>query len=257
MRVDVGDDVVLDGYLLKPPGFKPSRQYPAIVFVYGEPASTTVNDSWGGNTMFFLRALTRQGYIVMSFDNRGTPALKGTAWRKVVYGAVGELSAKEQVAAIRSLVASRPYLDASRLGIWGWSGGGSNTLNVMFRYPGVYKVGVSVAPVPDQRLYDTIYQERYMGLPQENEKGYLAGSPIHFAEGLRGRLLLIHGSGDDNVHYQGTERLVNRLIELKKPFDMMVYPNRTHSISEGEGTSLHVYSLIARFLTEHLGSSER
>ena len=96
-----------------------------------------------------------------------------------------------------------------------------------------------------------------MGLPQENEKGYLAGSPIHFAEGLRGRLLLIHGSGDDNVHYQGTERLVNRLIELKKPFDMMVYPNRTHSISEGEGTSLHVYSLIARFLTEHLGSSER
>ena len=225
--------------------------------VYGEPASTTVNDSWGGNTMFFLRALTRQGYIVMSFDNRGTPALKGTAWRKVVYGAVGELSAKEQVAAIRSLVASRPYLDASRLGIWGWSGGGSNTLNVMFRYPGVYKVGVSVAPVPDQRLYDTIYQERYMGLPQENEKGYLAGSPIHFAEGLRGRLLLIHGSGDDNVHYQGTERLVNRLIELKKPFDMMVYPNRTHSISEGEGTSLHVYSLIARFLTEHLGSSER
>ena len=131
------------------------------------------------------------------------------------------------------------------------------TLNMMFRYPELFQVGMSVAPVPDQRLYDTIYQERYMGLPQENEKGYLAGSPIHFAEGLRGRLLLIHGSGDDNVHYQGTERLVNRLIELKKPFDMMVYPNRTHSISEGEGTSLHVYSLIARFLTEHLGSSER
>ena len=110
----------------------------------------------------------------------------------------------------------------------------------------------SAAPVPDQRLYDTIYQERYMGLPDANDKGYRAGSPIHFAEGLRGRLLLIHGTGDDNVHYQGTERLVNRLIELKKPFDMMVYPNRSHSISEGPGTSLHVYSAIARYIVEHL-----
>jgi dipeptidyl-peptidase-4 len=165
---------------------------------------------------------------------------------------VGELSSKEQAAAIRALAAERPYIDLDRVAIWGWSGGGSNTLNAMFRYPDVYKVGVSVAPVPDQRLYDTIYQERYMGLPEPNAKGYAAGSPIHFADGLRGRLLLIHGTGDDNVHYQGTERLVNRLIELKKPFDMMVYPNRSHSISEGAGTSLHVYSSIARYLTGQL-----
>jgi dipeptidyl-peptidase-4 len=252
LKVAVDDGVVLDGYLLKPKAFDATRKYPVVVFVYGEPAGVMVNDAWGGVNMFFLRALASRGYVVACFDNRGTPALKGAAWRKVVYGSVGELSSKEQAAAIRALAAQRTYLDATRVAIWGWSGGGSNTLNAMFRYPDVYKVGVSVAPVPDQRLYDTIYQERYMGLPAENEKGYRAGSPIHFAEGLRGKLLIIHGTGDDNVHYQGTERLVNRLIELKKPFDMMVYPNRSHSISEGPGTSLHVYSLIARYIVEHL-----
>ena len=110
--------------------------------------------------------------------------------------------------------------------MWGWSGGGTNTLNAMFRFPDVYKVGVSVAPVPDQRLYDTIYQERYMGVPQENEAGYKLGSAINFAEGLQGKLLIVHGSGDDNVHAQGTEKLINRLIELGKPFDSMIYPNR-------------------------------
>jgi dipeptidyl-peptidase-4 len=257
LKVKVDDGIVLDGYLLKPKSFDASRKYPVIVFVYGEPASVMVNDAWGGINMFFLRALASQGYVVVCFDNRGTPSLKGAAWRKVVYGSVGELSSKEQAAAIRALAAQRPYLDATRVAIWGWSGGGSNTLNAMFRYPDVYKVGVSVAPVPDQRLYDTIYQERYMGIPGENEKGYSAGSPIHYAEGLQGKLLIVHGTGDDNVHYQGTERLVNRLIELKKPFDMMVYPNRTHSISEGAGTSLHVYSLIARYIVEHLPAGPR
>ena len=122
----------------------------------------------------------------------------------------------------------------------------------MFRFPEVYKVGVAVAPVPDQKLYDTIYQERYMGLPAENADGYKVGSPINFAAGLKGRLLIVHGSGDDNVHYQGTERLVNRLIELGKPFDMMVYPNRTHAIAEGPGTTPHIYQLIARYFMEHL-----
>ena len=253
----VDDGVVLDGYMLRPKAFDAARKYPVVVFVYGEPAGVMVNDAWGGVNMLFLRAIASQGYVVVCVDNRGTPALKGAAWRKVVYGAVGELSSKEQAAAIRALTAQRTYLDATRIAIWGWSGGGSNTLNAMFRYPDVYKVGVAVAPVPDQRLYDTIYQERYMGLPAENEKGYRAGSPIHFAEGLRGKLLIIHGTGDDNVHYQGTERLVNRLIELKKPFDMMVYPNRSHSISEGPGTSLHVYSLVARYIVEHLPAGPR
>jgi len=228
-----------------------------IVHVYGEPASQTVTDRWGGTRMLFHRALAEAGYIVVSVDNRGTPAPKGAAWRKVVYGAVGELSAKEQAAAVRALTARHSYLDPERIGVWGWSGGGSNTLNTMFRYPDVFQVGVSVAPVPDQKLYDTIYQERYMGLPQENVDGYKRGSPINFAEGLKGKLLLIHGSGDDNVHYQGTEVLINRLVALGKPFDVMVYPNRTHAISEGPGTTPHIHQLIARYFIQHLPAGGR
>jgi dipeptidyl-peptidase-4 len=252
LRVDVGGGVVLDGWMLKPSSFDPGRKYPVLVYVYGEPAGQTVLDRWIGDLRLFFRALAGAGYVVVSFDNRGTPAPKGAAWRKIVYGAVGVLSSDEQAAAIRAFVARHPFADPERIGIWGWSGGGTNTLNAMFRYPDIYKVGVAIAPVPDQRLYDTIYQERYMGLPQENAEGYRTGSAINFAEGLTGRLLLIHGTGDDNVHYQGTERLVDRLIELGKPFDLMVYPNRTHSINEGPGTSPHLYKLIARYFLEHL-----
>ncbi len=256
-RIDIGDGVLLDGYMLKPSTFDPSRKYPFITHVYGEPAGQTVNDSWGGNQLLFHRALTEAGYIVISVDNRGTPAPRGTEWRKVVYGTVGDLSSKDQAAAVRALIARHAFLDGDRVGVWGWSGGGTNTLNAMFRFPDVYNVGVSVAPVPDQRLYDTIYQERYMGLPQENVEGYRVGSAINFAEGLRGKLLLIHGSGDDNVHVQGTEKLINRLIELGKPFDAMIYPNRSHSISEGPGTSAHVYKLIARYFVDNLPPGPR
>jgi dipeptidyl-peptidase-4 len=252
LKVDIGEGAVLDSWMLKPSTFDGSRKYPVIVFVYGEPAGQMVTDKWGGVNILFHRALAEAGYVVVCFDNRGTPSPRGAAWRKVIYGTVGDLSSKDQAAAIRALAAKYPFIDVDRLGIWGWSGGGSNTLNSMFRFPDVYKVGVSVAPVPDQRLYDTIYQERYMGLPRDNAEGYRIGSPINFAEGLKGKLLIVHGSGDDNVHYQGTERLVNRLIELGKPFDMMVYPNRTHAISEGPGTSAHIYQLIARYFLEHL-----
>jgi dipeptidyl-peptidase-4 len=216
-----------------------------------------VNDSWGGAQLLFHRALAEAGYIIVSIDNRGTPAPRGTAWRKVIYGTVGDLSSKDQAAAIRALIAKYDYLDRDRVGVWGWSGGGTNTLNAMFRFPDVYKVGVAVAPVPDQKLYDTIYQERYMGVPQENEAGYKLGSAINFAEGLQGRLLIVHGSGDDNVHVQGTERLINRLIELGKPFDSMIYPNRTHSIAEGPGTTPHIYKLIARYFWQNLPAGPR
>jgi dipeptidyl-peptidase-4 len=252
LTVDIGGGVALDGFMLKPSSFDAARKYPVIVFVYGEPAGQTVTDRWGGGRMLFHRALAEAGYLVVSFDNRGTPAPKGAAWRKVIYGTVGDLSSKEQAAAIRALAARHVFVDLDRVGVWGWSGGGSNTLNSMFRFPDIYKVGVSVAPVPDQKLYDTIYQERYMGLPQDNVEGYRVGSPINFAEGLKGKLLLVHGSGDDNVHFQGTERLVNKLVELGKPFDLMVYPNRTHAIAEGPGTTAHVYQLIARYFLQHL-----
>ena len=249
-QTEVEAGVTLDSWMLKPRDFDPSRSYPLLVYVYGEPAGTTVVDRWGGNRMLFHRAVADAGFVVVSFDNRGTPAPKGAAWRKVVYGTVGEHSSRDQAAAVRAFTGKHSFVDPERVAVWGWSGGGSNTLNCMFRYPEVFKVGVSVAPVPDQKLYDTIYQERYMGLPEDNPQGYEIGSPIHFAAGLEGRLLLVHGTADDNVHYQGTERLVNRLIELGKPFDMMVYPNRTHAIKEGDGTPYHVYSLIARYLVE-------
>jgi dipeptidyl-peptidase-4 len=256
-KVDIEGDVNLDGWILKPSTFDPSKKYPVIVYVYGEPAGQTVVDRWGGGRNLFHRALAEAGYLVLSIDNRGTPAPKGAAWRKIIYGTVGDLSSKEQAAAIRALAAKYPYIDRARIGVWGWSGGGSNTLNTMFRFPDVFSVGVSVAPMPDQRLYDTIYQERYMGLPQENAEGYRVGSPINFAQGLKGKLLIVHGSGDDNVHYQGTERLVNKLVELGKPFDVMVYPNRTHAISEGPGTTEHIYRKIAKYFLDNLPPGEQ
>ncbi len=257
LRVPINGDVALDAWTIRPPNFDPAKSYPLLVYAYSEPAGTTVNDIWGGRRMLFHHVLANQGYFVASFDNRGTPAPRGREWRKAGYGSIGSLSSSEQAAAVRALLKMHPYLDPDRVAIWGWSGGGSATLNAMFRYPDLYKVGISVAAVPDQRLYDTIYQERYMGLPEPNTAGYKEGSPLTFAGGLAGHLLIVHGSGDDNVHYQGAEKLVNRLVELGKPFDLMVYPNRTHSISEGQGTSLHLHSLLARYLMEHLPPGPR
>ncbi len=251
-RVQLDNGVQLDGWMIKPKSFDPQKKYPVLVYVYGEPAAVTVTDKWGGNTMLFHRALANEGYIILSFDNQGTPAPKGRAWRKIVYGSLGPLSSKQQSEAILDFAKDHSYVDRSRMAVWGWSGGGSNTLNLMFRYPGLFSTGMAVAPMADQRHYDTIYQERYMGLPEANPEGYHDGSPINFAQGLRGHLLIVHGSGDDNCHFQVTELLVNRLIQLKKPFDFMDYPNRTHALSEGPGTSLHLYNLLARFLEEHL-----
>jgi dipeptidyl-peptidase-4 len=251
-KVKVADGVELDGLMMKPPDFDPSKKYPVLAYVYGEPAGATVRDGWGSVRGLFHGLIAQQGYLVVSFDNQGTPAPKGRNWRKCIYGAVGVLSAAQQAQAIQELARERNYIDTSRMAIWGWSGGGSNTLNVMFRQPGVYSTGIAVAPVADESHYDTIYQERYMGLPAENKQGYHDGSPINFAEGLSGHLLVVHGSGDDNVHFQGTELLINKLVKLGKPFDFMDYPNRTHAISEGEGTSFHLYSLVARYLEEHV-----
>jgi dipeptidyl-peptidase-4 len=256
-QVTLDDGATLDGWMIRPRDFDSTKAYPILDHVYGEPAAQNVLDAWGGRRALWHRWLADQGYLVISVDNRGTPAPKGRAWRKVIYGAVGELSSAEQAAAVRALGRTRRYVDTTRVAVWGWSGGGSNTLNTMFRYPDVFKVGMAVAPVPDERLYDTIYQERYMGLPDQNADGYRRGSPISFAEGLKGKLLIVHGTGDDNVHFQGTERLVNRLVALDKPFDLMVYPNRTHAINEGPGTTEHLYSLLTRYLVTNLPAGGR
>jgi dipeptidyl-peptidase-4 len=256
-KVTLPDNATLDGWMIKPADFDSTRQYPILMYVYGEPAGQTGQDSWMGSSRIWYQMIANRGYLVATVDNRGTPSPKGRDWRKVVYGAIGELSSREQADAVRVLARTRPFVDSTRVAIWGWSGGGTNTLNAMFRYPDVYQVGMSVAPVPDQRLYDTIYQERYMGTPEGNPDGYKRGSAINFAEGLKGELLLVHGTGDDNVHFQGSQRLLNRLISLDKQVDFLEYPNRSHCICEGAGTTLHIYSTLTRYLLTHLEAGGR
>ncbi|AMV33373.1 Prolyl tripeptidyl peptidase precursor [Pirellula sp. SH-Sr6A] len=243
-RVEIGDGVELDAWCILPPDHDPSKKYPLIVYVYGEPAGQTVVDKWGGDQMLWHSMLAQQGYVVMSFDNRGTPAPRGRQWRKSIYRQIGVLASADQAAAVKSVLKKFAYLDPERVGVWGWSGGGSMTLNALFRNPELYKAGVSIAPVPNQLYYDTIYQERYMGLPSDNSEGYRLGSPITYANQLKGELLLIHGTGDDNCHYQTTELLINELIKHNKSFSMFAYPNRTHAIREGENTTRHLYQMI-------------
>jgi len=251
-KLDIGDGVQVDGWRILPPDFDPAKKYPLFVYVYGEPAGQTVQDNWGGNGYLWHLMLAQQGYVVASFDNRGTPAPRGRAWRKSIYRQIGILASSDQAAAVRAAIAAWPFIDAERVGVWGWSGGGSMTLNAMFRHPDLYKTGISVASISNQRIYDTIYQERYMGLPEDNAEGYKNGSPITFAKDLKGNLLIVHGTGDDNCHYQGFEMLVDELVANTKAFTMMSYPNRSHGIYEGKGTTLHLYSLFTRFLNANL-----
>ena len=255
-RVDIGEGVKLDGWVIKPPDFDPSKRYPVLFHVYGEPAGQTVLDRWGGTGYLWHLMLAQKGYVVVSVDNRGTPAPRGRAWRKSIYKQIGILASLDQAAAAK-VITTWPYIDATRVGIWGWSGGGSMTLNMMFRNPDLYHTGMSVAPVANQKYYDTIYQERYMGTPEENPEGYKNGSPMTHAEGLKGNLLLVHGTGDDNVHFQNSEALINRMIELNKNFTMMAYPNRSHGIYEGRGTTRHLYELLTGYLMEHLPPGPR
>ncbi len=245
------DGVQLDGWVVKPPTFDPNKKYPVLFYVYGEPASQTVVDEWDGFQTLWFTMLAQQGYVVISVDNRGTPSPRGRDFRKAIYRKVGILNSHDQAAAA-AVITHWPYIDPARVAVWGWSGGGSMTLNLMFRSPEIYKVGMSVAPVSDEHFYDTIYQERYMGVPQENEEAYRLGSPINFADQLQGKLLLVHGSGDDNVHFQNSEALINKLITANKPFTFMDYPNRSHCICEGKGTSRHLFELLTRFLRENI-----
>lgn len=251
-RVNIGNGVELDACCLLPPDLDPSKKYPLLVHVYGEPAGQTVVDRWGGQGGLWHRMLAQKGYVIMSFDNRGTKSPRGREFRKCVYRKIGIMAPQDQAAAVKAVLKSRPYLDEQRVGIWGWSGGGSSSLQAIFKYPDVYHTAVAIAPVPNQRYYDTIYQERYMGLPSGNVDGYRDGSAINFASQLKGNLLIVHGTGDDNCHYQTTELLVNELVRLNKPFSMMAYPNRTHSIREGKNTTLHLRNLMTSYLLKHL-----
>jgi dipeptidyl-peptidase-4 len=255
-QVDIGNGIKLDSWIMKPTDFDSTKKHPVLFYVYGEPAAQTVLDSYGGSRWLWHLMLTQRGYIVASVDNRGTPGPRGRDWRKAVHNQIGALRVREQSAAAR-VIGRRPYVDSTRFGVWGWSGGGSSTLLLMFRAPDVYKVGMAVAPVADVHNYDTIYEERYVGLPQTDPEAYRDASAINFVRGLRGDLLVVHGSGDDNVHYQGTEQLINALIAAGKQFQMMEYPNRTHGIYEGPGTTVHLFNLLTTYLEQHLPAGGR
>ena len=227
-RIESEPGVSLDGWMMKPPNFDPAKKYPVLFYAYTEPAGTTVNDQWSGAQYYWYLMLTQQGYIVASIDNRGTPSPRGRAFRKSIYRKIGVLSSSDQANAVKAMLAKHSYLDASRVGIWGWSGGGVATLNAMFRYPDVYKMGMAVAPAPDNRYYDTIYTERYMGLPKDNAADYENTAATTFAQNLKGDLLIVHGTGDDNVHYQQTEYLVDKLIAQTVYADGLSEPHPQH-----------------------------
>jgi dipeptidyl-peptidase-4 len=257
LQLDIGDGVSLDAWMIKPKNFDESKKYPVFIYVYGEPHLQTVLDSWGAAQIDFHRVVADLGYLVVSIDNRGTPAPRGAAWRRSIFGSLGPLSTEDQAAGLKELGRKRSYVDLSRVAIWGWSGGGSNTLNAMFRKPELYHVGIAVVPKPQPHLYNAGYQEIYMRTRELNPDGYKRSAPINFAEGLQGKLLMITGSGETNTHIQIIEGLVDRLIELGKPFDYMVYPNRDHGLHEGRGTLVHVRIRIIRYLLENLPRGPR
>ncbi len=250
-NVTIEGNINIDGYMIKPYNFDESKKYPVLFYVYGEPWGQTARDRWSGTRYLWHLMLAQKGYIVISMDTRGTPCPKGRAWRKACYEKMGVQNSHEQALAAKEVFKQYSFIDTSRVAIWGWSGGGSSTLNALLRYPEIYKTGMAVAPVPDIHLYDAIYQERYMGLLEPNKEKYKESSPVTHAKNLKGNLLIVHGTGDDNVHYQGTQRLVNEFIKHNKMFTVMPYPNRSHGIYEGENTSRHLRYLLMNYLLKN------
>jgi dipeptidyl-peptidase-4 len=250
-KVKTEDGVTMDGWIAKPKNFDNTKKYPVVFYVYSEPAEQTVLDENGvAENSLYTGDMAADGYLYVSVDNRGTPAPKGKQWRKSISHRIGRININDQAMAAKEILKWN-FVDTSRVAVWGWSGGGSATLNLMFQHPEIYKTGISIAAVGNELTYDNIYQERYMGQPQESREDFVQGSPITYAKNLRGNLLYIHGTGDDNVHYNNAEMLLNELIKYNRQFQFMSYPNRTHNISEGPGTSLHLATLYTNYLREH------
>lgn len=247
-KVKTTDGIELDGWMVKPAHFDSTKKYPVVFYVYGEPGAQTVLDNYGaGKNFLYNGSMAADGYIYISLENRGTPAPKGREWRRSIYKKIGRLNIRDQAMGAREILKWN-FVDTSRVAVWGWSGGGSSTLNLLFQYPDIYKTGIAIAAVTNQLLYDNIYQERYMGVPLASNEDFVKGSPITYAKNLKGNLLYVHGTGDDNVHYQNAEMLINELIKDGKQFQLMSYPNRTHGISEGEGTREHLSTLYTNYL---------
>lgn len=256
-QVTTADGHSLDGWVMYPPDFDPASKWPVLWHVYGEPWSQTVKDTWNLGHHLFHRWMTQLGYVVMSIDARGTPAPKGRDWRKALYQKIGVVSSHDWNQAVTRLAATHDWIDTDRMAIWGWSGGGAMTLNMLLRYPDLFAAGMAVAPVTHIGLYDTIYQERYCGDPRLVPEVYHECSPVTYAEKLQGDLLLVHGTGDDNVHFQNSERMFDALVRFDKRFEYLAYPNRTHSIHEGAGTRRHLYGSLADFLQRRVPAGAR
>lgn len=253
-KVKTEEGVEMDGWMQKPNNFDPNKKYPVVLYVYSEPWGQNVKDVYGAAYNFmYTRDMAADGYIYMSIDNRGTPVPKGREWRKSIYKGIGTLNIRDQALGMKQLLKEHNYLDTSRVAVWGWSGGGSTTLNLMFQYPEIFKTGIAVAAVGNQLTYDNIYQERYTGVPvdEAGRAAFTKGSPITYAKNLQGNLLYVHGTGDDNVHYSNAEQLINELVKYNKQFQLMLYPNRTHGISEGAGTTTHLRTMYTNYLREH------
>ncbi len=248
ITITTEDKVTMDAFVVKPANFDPTKKYPVLFFVYTEPWGQNVKDVYGtGRNRLYKGDMVNDGYIYISIDNRGTPVPKGREWRKSIYQRFGQINIRDQAMAAKEIL-KWDFVDTSRIAVWGWSGGGTATLNLMFQYPDIYKTGISIAAVGSAFTYDNIYEERYMGIPQFSKEAYLKASPITYAKNLKGHLLYVHGTGDDNVHFNNAEMLVNELIANGKQFQLMTYPNRTHSISEGRGTTAHLQQLFTDYL---------
>lgn len=240
------EGVSLNGYLVKPLNFDESKKYPVLMNQYSGPGSIAVSDRF---RIGWDEYLATEGYVVACVDGRGTGG-RGEEFKKMTYGQLGYYESIDQIEAAKYLQ-SLPFVDNSRIGIWGWSYGGYMSSLCLFKAPEIFKMAIAVAPVTNWRYYDTVYTERFMGLPQDNPSGYDDNSPINHVEGLQGKLLLVHGTGDDNVHVQNTIELAERLVQANKQFDMMLYPDKNHGIYGGN-TTYHLYTLLSNYVKENL-----
>lgn len=253
LEIAIEEGVEVDALVIRPTGFDPDLRYPVVVHVYGMPAGQAVLDVWRGPLHLFHRLLAQRGYVVLSVDNRGTPALKGRDWRRSIFLKHGVLPAQDQAAAVQALEARWPWMDPERTAIYGWSGGGNVSMNAIFRHPDVFEVAMPGAGISDHRLYHAGFTERFLGLPSEHPEAYAETAPVGQVEHLRGDLLIIHGTGDPNVHFQNAEVLVNALIDARKRFTVAPYPNRPHGVPD----RYHLHDLYLSFLEDKLPPGPR
>ena len=250
LKTDNGE---FNAWMIKPSNFDPNKKYPLFMYQYSGPGSQSVSNRWNGSNDYWHQMLAQKGYIIACVDGRGT-GFKGRDFKKATYLNLVKYETVDQIDAAKEL-GKLPYINENRIGIWGWSFGGHMSTNCLLKGADVFKMAIAVAPVTSWRFYDTVYTERFLRTPQENPAGYDENSPINYAEKLKGAYLLVHGTGDDNVHVQNTMRMKNALIEANKQFDSETYPDRTHGIREGKNTRLHLYNKMTNFIDKHLGQN--